>query len=151
MVMLLLLVGAVDFGMAFFSYVAMRDAAQEGALFGSFNPYIDTSGDGKFSYPPDDDINVAGIRTRVRESSTTPVDFSDTVRIPDAYITVEATTGNACEGSTTIAGVPTPNGIRVTVEYDYQLMTPLVGAIIGSQSIHLTAAVTDTILEPRCP
>lgn len=149
MVMLLLLVGAVDFGMAFFSYVAMRDAAQEGALFGSFNSYVDSDLSGGFDYG--EPINVAGVRTRVRESSSTPVDFSDTTLIPDAYITVEATTGNACEGSTTISGVPTPNGVRVTVEYDYPLMTPLMGAVIGSQSIHLTAIVTDTILEPRCP
>lgn len=150
MVMLLLLVGAVDFGMAFFSYVAMRDAAQEGALFGSFNSYIDNDSNGRFTTGVDT-VNDVGVRTRVRESSTSPVDFSDTTLIPDAYITVEATTGNACEGTTDVSGVPTANGIRVTVQYDYPVMTPLVGAVIGSQTIHLTAVVTDTILDPRCP
>jgi len=38
MILMILLSGAVNFGLAFFSYVAIRDAAQEGALYGSINP-----------------------------------------------------------------------------------------------------------------
>ena len=34
-VLLYLLSGAVEFGLAFFQFVQLRDAAQEGALFGS--------------------------------------------------------------------------------------------------------------------
>ncbi len=37
-VLVLILLGTVDFGMAIFSYAVLRDAAQEGALYGSFNP-----------------------------------------------------------------------------------------------------------------
>jgi len=37
-VLILLLLGTVDFGMAIFSYSMLRDAAQEGAFYGSFNP-----------------------------------------------------------------------------------------------------------------
>src|SRR3990172_6767016 len=37
-VILLLLAGAVDFSIAYFSFSAMQDAAQEGALYGSINP-----------------------------------------------------------------------------------------------------------------
>ncbi|MFH1185429.1 MAG: TadE family protein [Chloroflexota bacterium] len=144
-VMLLLLSGAVTFGMAFFSYVAMRDAAQEGALYGSFNPYEDSNGNG--SYDSLEPVNLAGIRERVRASSTSPVDFSDASVIPDGYITALAVTGNACEGS--VGGVT--NSVRVTVEYDFPVFMPFVGAIIGGQTIHMTATVADTILEPRCP
>ncbi len=46
MVMLWLLSGAVDFGLGFFAYVAIRDAAQEGALFGSINPPLDATSHG---------------------------------------------------------------------------------------------------------
>jgi Flp pilus assembly protein TadG len=149
-VMMLLVAGAVDFGLAFFSYVAMRDAAQEGALYGSINPYIDQYVfNGKYDYG--EPINEAGIRTRVRASSTSPVDFSNAAVVPDSYITAVATTGNACEGHKMISGVSTPNGVQVTVEYDYPVIMPFMGAIIGSQTIHLTATVADTILEPRCP
>jgi hypothetical protein len=143
-VMLLLLSGAVTFGMALFSFVAIRDAAQEGALYGSFNPH-----DGNF--PADKTkVNVDAVRLRVRNASTSPVNLADTTLIPNSYITVEATTGNACEGTTTVSGVDTPNGIRVTVRYDYQIIMPYIGGIIGSQEIPLRATVTDTILEPNC-
>ena len=40
---LILLAGIVDLGRAFFAYIAMRDAAQEGALYGSTAP-SDSSG-----------------------------------------------------------------------------------------------------------
>jgi Flp pilus assembly protein TadG len=38
MFLLMLLSGVVDLGRAFFTYMAMRDAAQEGALYGSIHP-----------------------------------------------------------------------------------------------------------------
>ncbi len=37
-VLMWLLAGAVEFGIAFFQYIQIRDAAQEGALYGSLNP-----------------------------------------------------------------------------------------------------------------
>jgi Flp pilus assembly protein TadG len=119
-VILLLLAGAVDFSIAYFSFSAMRDAAQEGALYGSINP-TDT----------DEIIN------RVRSSSTNPVNLADTVLV---NVTVSLS-GAACEG----------NAITVNVTYDYPISMPFIGAIIGSQSIPLTAGVTDTILTPLCP
>ncbi len=40
---MILLAGTVDFGRAFFTWLALRDAAQEGASYGSYKPG-DTSG-----------------------------------------------------------------------------------------------------------
>ena len=37
-VILLLMLGTLDFGMATYSYLIIRDAAQEGALYGSIDP-----------------------------------------------------------------------------------------------------------------
>ena len=37
-ILMFLLAGAVEFGLAFFQYVQLRDAAQEGALYGSYCP-----------------------------------------------------------------------------------------------------------------
>ncbi len=140
-VMLLLLSGAVTFGMALFSYVAMRDAAQEGALFGSFNPYKDENGNGQ--YDAADTLNTAAIQNRVREASNSPLNLNNTT------ISVDTTPTGAppCEGLTGTV----PNGIQVTVDYDYPIIMPYVGGIIGSQTIHLRATVTDTILYPACP
>ena len=119
-IIMLLLAGAVDFSIAYFSFSAMQDAAQEGALYGSINP-----------------SDEAGIITRVRRASTTPVDLSneDLVKVK-----VTAPVG-ACEG----------DEIRVNVIYDYPISMPFIGTYIGSQKITLNASVTDTILQPVCP
>jgi len=57
--LLLLLSGAVEFGMAFFQFVQLRDAVQEGALYGSMNP-----------------SDSAGIIERVQGASNSPVDLT---------------------------------------------------------------------------
>jgi hypothetical protein len=77
-VILLLLSGAVDFSIAYFSFSAMQDAAQEGALYGSINP-------------DDED----GIINRVRGASTNPVDLAD----EDLVDVVVSLPGDACEGN----------------------------------------------------
>ncbi len=153
-VMLLLLAGAVTFGMALFSYVAMRDAAQEGALWGSFNPYLDQNANA--AYDSGEPVNAAAICNRVIAASNSPVDMSGfTCGNPgnpnDIEVHAVLTTGGAglpCEGPTSGSGV---YAVQVTVHYDYPIIMPYVGGIIGSQTIPLTAQVTDTILEPKCP
>jgi Flp pilus assembly protein TadG len=75
---LLLLSGAVDFSIAYFSFSAMQDAAQEGALYGSINP-------------GDED----GIISRVRSASTNPVDLANEDLV-DVVVTLP---GDACEGN----------------------------------------------------
>jgi Flp pilus assembly protein TadG len=77
-VILLLLSGAVDFSIAYFSFSAMQDAAQEGALYGSINPADET-----------------GIITRVRSASSNPVDLANA----DLVDVVVSLPGDACEGN----------------------------------------------------
>ena len=126
LIILTLLAGAVDFGMAFFSYVALRDAAQEGALYGSL-------------YPTDYGPNCSDgdcIELRVKQSSTTPVKLDD-----PANVTISIPSPGTCRGGT----------ITVAVSYNYRLSMPLIGSILGSTTIPITARVTDTILNPKCP
>jgi len=59
LILVYLLSGAVEFGIAFFQFVQLRDAAQEGALYGSLHP---------------DD--TAGIIARVQGQSDTPIDLT---------------------------------------------------------------------------
>jgi len=77
-VILLLLTGAVDFSIAYFSFSALQDAAQEGALYGSINP-----------------TDESGIVTRVRNASTNPVDLAN-ADLVDVVVTLP---GEACEGN----------------------------------------------------
>jgi hypothetical protein len=154
--MMLLLSGAVSFGMAYFSYVAIRDAAQEGALYGSLDPCVDANPTDGICQPAEA-VNVPGICARVKAASTSPVNMSGfpckseqpSQEVKENAIYISAR-GDTCEGSTTIDGVPTPNGVQVAVKYGYPVFMPLLGAITGDR-IYLTASVTDTILEPRCP
>jgi hypothetical protein len=74
-VILLLLVGAVDFAMAYFSFTAMQDAAREGALYGANNPK-----------------DEAGIVMHVRSASSNPVDLADKTLV-DVIVSLP---GDAC-------------------------------------------------------
>lgn len=127
-IILLLLAGAVDFSMAYFSFSAMQDAAQEGALYGSVNP-----------------SDEAGIITRVRSASSNPVDLSNDVLV-DVNVTLS---GDSCAGITCACE---GNEVTVDVVYEYPISMPFIGGIIRSQTIRLKASVTDTILQPVvCP
>jgi TadE-like protein/Prokaryotic N-terminal methylation motif len=80
-ILVMLLSGAVEFGIAFFQFVQLRDAAQEGALYGSLNP---------------DDS--AGITARVRGASDSPIDLSTIT--PDIDYS-----GAHCEGNAIIVTI----------------------------------------------
>lgn len=133
-VILLLLVGTLDFGMAIFSYMILRDAAQEGALYGSFDP-----------------ANVAEIERRARGISPheagslfySPVELNDESLVKVAV----KSSGGDCQGS---AGGKY-NSLEVSVTYNYRMQTPFMLQILGSESIPLTARATNIILQPPCP
>ena len=130
-ILVIILVGIVDLGRAFFTYMALRDAAQEGAVYGSMCPE-----------------DEAKIEERVRSISSEPVDMSDTslVEVTCAYITSGGET--PCNGAVPSAG----NGIRVGVTYhDFVITMPFLGAFIGSQTVDISARVMDTILRTTCP
>ncbi len=120
-IILLLLVGAIDLGRAIFTYLALRDAAQEGASYASYNP-----------------TDITGIQNRVRNASNTVNDLWVNPGVAVEVIHL----GVPCSG----------NGVRVRVSLsNFTLVTPFLGAIVGSQTIPISASVTDTILVPPCP
>lgn len=126
-VMMFLLVATVDFGLAFFSWITVRDAAQEGAVYGAMFPPVSST----------DATIISQIQARVRTSATTPINLA-TLPLNQIEILVSDTSGNwkACAG----------NGIRVTVTYNYPVITPMISNFIGSSTIPVQAAVTNTIL-----
>lgn len=124
MVILLLLLGAIEFSLALFQYVTIRDAAQEGAVYGSINPE-----DG------------AGIKYRVVAAASDVMNLD-----PEDNVTVTLNGSDYCEGTTS----GTPNSLTVTITFAHPISFPLVGPMIGSNTINLTANVTNTILQPIC-
>jgi Flp pilus assembly protein TadG len=117
-ILLLLVGGVVDLGRAFFTFMALRDSVQEGALYGSINPTL-----------------TQEIKNHVLNSSNM---VPDMIASDDITVTI---VGAACTG----------NGIRVTATYpDFPITMPFMGAALGSQTIPISATVTDTILSPAC-
>ncbi len=133
-VIILLLLGTIDFGMAIFSYAIIRDAAQEGALYGSFNPG-----------------NKTEIENRARNISPQGEDeiFSSPVDLTNSeLVQVEVKTiGGSCQGATKNEA----NSVRVRVRFNYPFLMPFIGTIIGSDTIPLTGSATNVILQPPCP
>jgi hypothetical protein len=125
-ILIYLLAGAVEFGMAFFQFVQLRDAAQEGALYGSMHP-----------------DQVSTIETRIRGASSSPIDLaSGDVTIAISIDSISSTDGNYynidCEG----------HGLEVLVAFEHQIFMPFIPQLIGRSKIPLNATVTDTILSP---
>jgi Flp pilus assembly protein TadG len=129
LILLYLLVGAVEFGILFFQYVQLRDAAQEGALYGSMNPPTSAT----------DTTRIEAIKDRARYSSPTrsPIDL---IGDPDVKIEVTVPDGQYCEGGS----------LQVEVTYPHRVIMPFMSTFIGD-TVELRARVVDTILTPICP
>ncbi len=128
-ILLILIAGISDLGRGLFTYLAMRDAAQEGALYASINPTA-----------------VGAIENRVINSSSLINDLATGGATP-AITVVVSYTGDACNNN----GVP-DNGVQVTVEYqEFPITMPFLGAILGTQHVPIRASIVDTILSPACP
>lgn len=133
-VLLLLLSGAVEFGLAFFQFVQLRDAAQEGALFGS----MDANG-----------LNIPNIETRARNASTSPIDLGDTSIVSVSIYINDALARQSDENGVVQNALCGQEGdaLRVEVSYDHVVFMPFMANIIGN-TVPLNATVTDTILSP---
>ncbi len=119
-ILMALLSGTIDLGRAFFTWLALRDAAQEGASYGSINP-----------------TDQAGLIARVRDN------LEQVMRDPNnAAVTITFIPASPkCLGTTIQVDVYYPN---------FTLTMPFLGTIIGSQTIPIHATINDTILMPAC-
>ena len=129
--LLTLLAGVVDLGRMFFAYIIIRDAAQEGAVYGSI--------------APKDNLTVLQneVENRVKAAFTDPADSSN--------VPIDITKLNV---QTDILGATcaTPgSGVRVRVEYSVPVTMPFLGTIIGSQDMNMAATAENAILSPICP
>jgi TadE-like protein len=138
MFLTVLLMGVLDLGRAYFSYLALKDAAQEGAYFGSAFPQCQT-----LQPPPNNSVyqgcnDPNNIPYRVGHSAPqgSLVNFDD----PSAYhVAVDAPVMQAGQLLT------------VTVSYQYKMLTPFVGAIANGQTLTLTARSSAVIVRvPNC-
>ncbi len=125
-VLLIILAGVVDLGRMMFYYLSMRDAASEGAVYGAV-------------YPTYCNQIRERVYTNLNDSSFNPNNISITV---NGATCASAVAADACTGKQLIIVVDQPN---------FQMTMPLIGAFIGTQSVHLRAEVKETVVRPECP
>jgi Flp pilus assembly protein TadG len=129
--LLTLVAGVADLGRMFFAYIIIRDAAQEGAVYGSI---ADKSDYAAFE---------TGVENRVKEAFTDPDNPGDTP-IDISKLQVQTTLiGPTCAAP--------GSGVNVRVDYAVPVTMPFLGMIIGSQDMNMTAVVENAILSPACP
>ena len=122
--MFIILAGIVDLGRAFLMYINLRDAVEEGAIYGSIQP---TDCDGISARTLDNVNNASGVTVEILISG---VDCATAALSPETY---------------SILG----NEVRVTATLaDFPLTMPFLGTVLGSQTINLTSTMTGTILRP---
>lgn len=121
-VLLWLLAGAVEFGLAYFQFIQLRDAAQEGALYGSINPPI-SNGDTYYN----------AIVNRIKQQSNSPINLQTD---PGFGYTI-TWTGSGC----------ITDSITVNTTYQHKIFMPFANLFTGGNNIiTIRASVTDTIL-----
>jgi hypothetical protein len=123
-VLMILVAGIVDGGRALFTYMALRDAAQEGALYGSIEPYP-----------------APAIEDRLKISSDFAEDMAATLQVTISFNDGAKTSDQACLG----------DEITVTVLYpDFPVTMPFIGIFVGND-FDISASISDTVLQPGCP
>ena len=126
--LLVLLTVVIDLGWAFYTMIALRDAAQEAASFGSMCPDADL------------------IAERLRLSASTPISMED---IPDdaEHIDIEF-----IDPQTGIEADPVHgNLVRVTAQVDHEIIVPFAASFLGRTSYPLRVNVADTVMRDTCP
>ena len=125
LILLVILAGVVEIGKLLFQYIAMRDAAQEGAVYASI-------------YPTACNQTIERVRKSLYNADPTQVDVTVLV---NGVACVNASAADACANKTVKVTVDQPN---------YEITMPFMGAILGGQTINVSASTTSTILRPLC-
>lgn len=127
--LLIVVAGVLDIGRAFFTFVAIENAAGEGAIFGSYHPSWVTEADAQAAGA--DQPQYDNITARAQhESPTGVVDWN--------LATVEVTHS----GPITVG-----NQITVSVTYSYPIMTPFLNLILEDGVLPLRARAVQRILK----
>lgn len=128
--LLIILAGVVDLGRILFVYIAMRDAAEEAAVYGSINP---------------DDCS--GITTHVADI----LDSQNMLSAPGDLVVTTMIDGVACAAASEDSDKCTGKPIAITIQRNnFPITMPFIGAFLGKQSIDLETHIENTIISNKC-
>ncbi len=128
-IMLILLAAAIDLGRLFYAYVAVENAAKEGAFFGSRSPLCSGSGNPNCADPNNVVWHVQNEASNIGSQFTTNVSC-----LTPAGALVQPI--NDCLDGYTY---------RVTVSYPFRLITPILGSIVN-QNLNLVSESQATVI-----
>jgi hypothetical protein len=129
--MIILLAGIIDLGKAILTHFIIQDAAEEGMIYGT-------------SFPTDCDQITLRIRNNV-EKSIVKTQVTVAIEIPNSSGDYQS-----CY-SIPYAQVYAGKVMRITVNYDFPITMPFLGAILGEQKIPIVIVTKGTILRPPPP
>ncbi len=133
-ILLLLLAAAIDFGRLFYAYVAVENAAKEGALYGARSPLCDDSTNVNCADPDNVAWHVANEASNLTDSSGNSL-LASTVACRNPSGVLVQPINDCLDGYT----------YQVTVTTPFQLITPILSSIVG-QSITLRAEAQSTVI-----
>ncbi|HZW03168.1 MAG TPA: TadE family protein [Anaerolineaceae bacterium] len=132
-VLVILLAGIVDLGRAFFTFVTMRDAAQEAAVYASAYPEV-----------------CEPILNRAQFAMGN-VEY-DAIEVWIGTHQCISLNGGPDGSSPPVTEACAENDVRVIIrDDDFPITMPFLGAILGTQTLPLRTEVTETILRPPQP
>jgi Flp pilus assembly protein TadG len=124
--LLVLLSTVLDLGWALFTFMAIRDSAQEASSFASICQ------------------DPVSIEKRLKDSATAPINLRD---IQSFQIQYFDGSGNTIANYRNVDG---GDSVKVTLTVNHQILTPFVGAFIGNKNMYpLKADATNKILRVR--
>lgn len=120
---LLMFMGSLDVGRLLFAYIALEEAVQEGATYGSYA------------------TGVSGWRANIKNRVTTSSNHSEvtSATVPDPV----------CVPENTATTPPTPGTVTVVATSNVPLLTP-VGSVLFGGTFQLRATVIATNLDGSC-
>ncbi len=122
-ILLLILVGVLDLGRLYFTYISLTNAAREGARYGA-------------KYPPTNPTDQANSRVQAINNHVAGEVDRNIVTLTASNITINCPDGVPCTpGSPNTPGIN--NRIQVTVTYPFQLITTY---IFGGGTLQLRSS-----------
>jgi Flp pilus assembly protein TadG len=139
-ILMLILLGVVDFGRVFYYWTSIANAAREGARYAITHPTAITSGC---------KADPSNVKYRVKQEAGTTMVLTDA---NVAVYWVDATTGAPTDAAANCNPLPgdqriyqNPNAVRVDVTYDFRAITPLISNFWGGGALRIASSTTMVI------